>query len=83
MIGHYLKSSLEDYFSIFVGFLMFNDAELMFEDVTKWIKDNTISTVNDIHLYELNGVTVPSSFLLENTYQALKAISKDIQSKTN
>lgn len=83
MIGHYLKSSLEDYFSIFVGFLMFNDAELMFEDVTKWIKDNTISTVNDIHLYELNGVTVPSSFLLENTYQALKVISKDIQSKTN
>jgi hypothetical protein len=29
MIGAGNKHSLEDYFSIFVGFLMFNDATLM------------------------------------------------------
>lgn len=78
MIGHFLKPSLENYFSIFVGFLMFNDAELMFEDVTKWTTDMTISGVNDIHLYELNGITLPSSYILENTYQALVSISSDL-----
>ena len=81
MLGNFLKSSLEDYFSIFVGFLMFNDAELMFEDVSQWIKSQTISSVNDIHLYELNGVTIPSSYLLENTYQSLIKIGNDINSK--
>ena len=78
MIGHFLKSPLENYFSIFVGFLMFNDAELMFEDVAKWTSEVAISGVNDIHLYELNGVTFPSSYLLENTYQALTNISTDL-----
>lgn len=78
MIGHFLKSPLENYFSIFVGFLMFNDAELMFEDVAKWTTETAISGVNDIHLYELNGVTFPSSYLLENTYQALVNISTDL-----
>ena len=78
MIGHFLKPSLENYFSIFVGFLMFNDAELMFEDVTKWTTDMAISGVNDIHLYELNGITFPSSYILENTYQALVSISSDL-----
>lgn len=78
MIGHFLKSPLENYFSTFVGFLMFNDAELMFEDVAKWTTENAISGVNDIHLYEINGVTFPSSYLLENTYQALTHISTDL-----
>ena len=78
MIGHFLKPSLENYFSIFVGFLMFNDAELMFEDVSNWTMETAISGVNDIHLYELNGVTFPSSYLLENTYQALVTVSTDL-----
>ena len=78
MIGRFLKSPLENYFSTFVGFLMFNDAELMFEDVAKWTTETAISGVNDIHLYELNGVTFPSSYLLENTYQALTHISTDL-----
>jgi hypothetical protein len=64
MIGRQYKSTLEDYFSMFVGFLMFNDAELAYEDVTTWMKTNVISDVNDIHLYELNGATIPASFLL-------------------
>lgn len=81
MIGHFLKPTLENYFSTFVGFLMFNDAALMFEDTQKWIEsqDKAISGVNDIHLYELNGVTIPSSYLLENTYQALIKVSADLQ----
>ena len=44
------------------------------------METNIISDVNDIHLYELNGATVPSSFLLQNTYEALAHISDDIQS---
>lgn len=80
MIGRKYKRTLEDYFSMFVGFLMFNDAQLAYEDVSRWMETNIISDVNDIHLYELNGATVPSSFLLQNTYEALAHISDDIQS---
>ena len=80
MIGHTLKPQLEDYFSIFVGFLMFNDAQLMFEDVAKWIETGVVSSVNDIHLYELNGVTIPTSYLLQNTYEALAKINTDVKS---
>ena len=80
MIGKDYKSTLEDYFSMFVGFLMFNDAQLAYEDVSNWMKTNIISNVNDIHLYELNGATLPASFLLQNTYEALAGIQKDITS---
>lgn len=80
MIGREYKSTLEDYFSMFVGFLMFNDAQLAYEDVSNWMQNNVISNVNDIHLYELNGATLPASFLLQNTYEALVGIQKDINS---
>jgi hypothetical protein len=35
MIGHNLKRTLEDYFSIFLSFFMFNDAALMIEEANQ------------------------------------------------
>lgn len=71
MIGSNNKHALEDYFSTFIGFLMFNDAALMVEDVGNFLNNNFISDSQDIHLYQLNGIYVPNSFILQKTYEAL------------
>lgn len=85
MIGHKLKTSIEDYFSIFVGFFMFNDAALMVEDATNYIKNSTLTDqgVADLHMYQLNGVFIPSSYLLEHTYQALIGVTQDVNGLNN
>lgn len=79
-IGHEYKHSLEDYFSTMIGFLMFNDAQLMFEDAINQIGYNENGS-NDIHLYTINGIYMPNSFVLQRTYEALMGINSDINSK--
>jgi len=41
MIGHNLKKTIENYFSAFMGMLMFNDAEIFASDVKRWLEDKT------------------------------------------
>jgi len=78
MIGHTYKTSIEDYFSLFVGFLMFNDAYIMVEDAKKYIENAYDSNVSDLHLYELNGVFIPASYLLQKTWESMSGILTDI-----
>ncbi len=78
-IGQNNKSSLENYFSTMIGFLMFNDAQLMFEDAIKQIGYNDTGA-NDIHLYTINGIYMPNSFILQQTYNTLIKASADIKS---
>ena len=80
-IGKNNKTSLEDYFSTMTGFFMFNDAQLMFQEGIKNIGYND-EGVNDIHLYVLNNLYVPSSFILQRTYDALLRVETDILSTT-
>lgn len=84
MIGNSLKPQLENYFSTFIGLLMFNDAEIAAFDIQKWIQNNKElqSSVQDLHLYQLNGVLVPSSYILEKTYEALAPLPNEIQTNT-
>ena len=73
MIGEGNKHHLEDYLSTFVGLLMFNDAYLIAEDIQKFMNGTYINTsVEDIHLYVLNNVYIPNSYVLEQTYLAMK-----------
>ena len=84
MIGKELKHCVENYFSTFIGLLMFNDAQIAAMDIKNWMNDNKINNlVEDLHVYELNGVIIPSSYLLEETYKALAPIANDIQQKSN
>ena len=85
MIGHKLKSSLEDYFSVFVGFFMFNDAAIMVEDAMNFMTNQTLTDqgIADLHVYQLNGVFIPSSYLLEHTYQSLMGVEQDINGLSN
>lgn len=72
MIGHGNKHHLEDYLSTFVGLLMFNDAYLIAEDVRHFMEGTyTNTSVEDIHLYVLNNVYIPNSYVLEETYHAM------------
>ena len=72
MIGHQLKPTIENYFSAFMGMFMFNDASLFARDVNNWIEGMVVSNaVQDLHLYQLNGVIVPSSYILQETYEIM------------
>lgn len=82
MIGRSNKKSLEDYFSIFVGFFMFNDAQMAVEDAFNYINDKIENDdVQDIHLYQLNGVFIPSSYLLQKTFESLLPILDNVENK--
>ena len=81
MIGRKNKHTLEDYFSIFVGFFMFNDAQIMMEDAFQSMKQDYESSVDELHLYQLNGLFVPSSYLLQMTYERLVPIVNGVETK--
>jgi len=78
LIGANNKGTLEDYFSTFAGLLMFNDAALMAEDIAHVNEHLESSTVTDLHMYELNGVIVPTSYILTSTYMALSKAATTI-----
>lgn len=78
MIGSANKCSIEDYFSVFVGFFMFNDAQLMIEDVYNSINNEIEGDINDLHLYQLNGIFIPSSYLLQKTFDTLSKTASEI-----
>ena len=62
------KEPLEKYFSIFAGLLMFDDAVNIARDAAKGLET---SRVNSIHLYNINQVYIPASFLLQSLYEEL------------
>ena len=79
MIGASMKKSLEDYFSVFLGFFMFNDAALMIEEAKQSLEDQMEPQVTELHIYQLNGVYVPSSYLLQQTWEQLAKAAENIQ----
>lgn len=79
MIGASLKKSLEDYFSVFLGFFMFNDAALMVEDAKNTLEETMEPQVTELHVYQLNGVYIPSSYLLQQTWEQLTKAVQDME----
>lgn len=66
-----VKDILRHYLSVFAGLLMFDDVEHIATD----IEDNlSLSVVKNIHLYNLNGIYVPSSIILSYTYTQMMAL---------
>ena len=76
MIGKALKPTIENYFSALMGMFMFNDATLFAADVNKWVQNSQLITgsVQDLHLYQLNGLVVPSSYILQETYNIMSQL---------
>lgn len=83
MIGAKLKPTIENYFSIFVGFFMFNDAALMIEDAAAFMQNQYATGAQDLHIYQLNGLLVPASYLLQQTYNSLLPLTTNIEAELN
>lgn len=81
-IGANNKTSLEDYFSSMIGYLMFNDGQMLVEDAANQ-RGYIANGSNDIHLYMINSIYLPNSYILQKTYEALTQVASDIESKNN
>ena len=69
-VGASIKSSLEEYISIFATMLLFDDGvTIAKETVTK--AQTSFQPVNVLHLFNLNGFYVPSSYLLRELHTRL------------
>lgn len=76
LLGFKNRSSLENYFSLFASYLMFDDAQLMisqaFEESAQEI--GKTNSIQEIHLYVINGVYIPQSYILEELYKHMQEI---------
>ena len=70
-IGDTAKDPLVTYFSVFAGLLMFEDVAGIAKDISEQASQNT---EQKIHLYKLNGVYVPASFVLSYTYTTMEQL---------
>lgn len=67
-LGHNLKGLIEDYLSIFAGMLMFDDLQNIAFEATNQL---TQGKVRQVHLYNINGIYLPSSYILTKVYESL------------
>lgn len=65
---------LENYFSIFAGLLMFDDVANMAREAISQLPSQG---VQQIHLYNLNGIYVPASLLLSQVGEALQKAGEE------
>lgn len=73
LIGYKNRSSLENYFSLFASYLMFDDAQNMITDaVAKSAEEiGKKNSVQNIHLYVINGVYMPQSYILYELHKKM------------
>lgn len=73
LVGSKFKTQLEDYFSTIAVMLMFDDAGQQAQYITQQAEENFSekASINTLHLYYLNGIYFPSSFILQLTYNGL------------
>lgn len=74
-LGSELKNPLQTYFSIAAGLIMFDDFSVIAKEVTEELN---YSNVDVLHLYNLNGVYVPASYFLQQTYYYLTKSGDEI-----
>lgn len=76
-LGSELKDPLETYFAIAAGLIMFDDFSVIAKEVTEGL---TFSNASAIHLYNLQGVYVPASYFLQQTYNIMMQIGEELSS---
>ena len=75
------KGNLEKYFSMFAALLMFDDVENMAQEAVNQVQSlSNNGQIEQLHLYNLNGLYVPSSMLLEYTFQGMQQLSAMVES---
>ena len=78
------QKPLETYLSIFAGLLMFDDIKSLAEAGVKEIISNINgATVECLHLYNIDGVFLPISVILNNLINQMDAVSNELASLNN
>lgn len=73
------RGSLENYFSLFAGMLMFDDVQNMAQEAMQQVQSlSDTKQVEQLHLYNLNGIYVPGSMILQYTYENMQNMAKQI-----
>lgn len=75
--GPRVRVALESYFAIFAGLLMFDDFDIVAQRIINQAPPNNIDT---LHLYNLNGIYVPTSYFLQATYERIQKMATMIES---
>ena len=86
LLGFKNRATLENYFSLFASFLMFDDAQNIVADALIQRADEIgkTNTVQEIHLYIFNGIYFPQSYILTELYNHMReAISSASFKKRN
>ena len=78
-VGGQLKSTVENYLSIFSGLLMFDDVQSIAIDAAQQLANQPLTKIKQIHLYNLNGVYVPASMFLSFIYESMKTLGQEIE----
>lgn len=76
-VGAEYKGTLEHFFSIFAGLLMFDDLQNMATEAQQALSNKGV--VKQIHLYNLNGIYVPASMILSFTYNLMSQAQTTIE----
>ena len=86
MLGNYLKTPLEIYFTSFASALMFQSTSDIWKQTEDHLKENKLlnqGRENSIRLYTFDRLFVPASYLLLTTYNALKNASTLLENTIN
>lgn len=81
LLGSHLKNPLEAIFSAMGAMLLFDDAGSQAQYIMSLAPDQIEHTTPQfIHLYHLNNLYIPSSYVLQKTYEAMKEVVNDLTS---
>lgn len=76
-LGSFLREPLESYLALYAGLIMFDDFEVIAKEATNQLQ---FSNLNNLHLYNLNGMYFPASYFLEETHKAMSAVALELNS---
>ena len=75
LAGNLNRDPLQTYLSLFAGLLMFDDVKALAESGIKSIQANlATSTINCVHVYDINGIYYPVSIILNNLIMQMEQI---------
>lgn len=84
LLGSNLRPTLENYFSVVASMLMFRTGGLLADQIREENEQyHWYNSAKNIHIFPLNGIFVPASYILRETYKALSAAYYNIEAEAH
>ena len=82
-IGSFNKEPLEKYLSLMAGFAVFDEGSAEVEMLSQQARETYITDYSPqiMHLYKLNGMYFPGSYVLQRIYDNLQKVSTEISAE--